>query len=201
MARAHKQPQRQPVQRLRPDPALGLTARQAEERAQAGWDNRDPNQLTRSTGQILRDNLVTFFNFLFLAFALVLFAVGRYRDMLFLGIAVVNVLIGIVQELRVKHALDRICSHRHGGPGRAGADHPGPGAGAGRYRAPVRRGPGVRRRACAHGWVHLPGQPGKGAAALFWPAAPPGGGIFLTVPLLYRSNILREDLLTCPAVS
>ena len=108
MARAHKQPQRQPVQRLWPDPALGLTARQAEERARAGWDNRDPNQLTRTTGQILRDNLVTFFNLLFLAFALVLFAVGQYRDMLFLGIVVVNVLIGIVQELRVKHALDRV---------------------------------------------------------------------------------------------
>ena len=51
---------------------------------------------------------MTFFDLLFFAFALVLFAVGRYRDMLFLGIAVVNVLIGIVQELRVKHALDRV---------------------------------------------------------------------------------------------
>lgn len=51
---------------------------------------------------------MTFFDLLFFAFALVLFAVGRYRDMLFLGIVVVNVLIGIVQELRVKHALDRV---------------------------------------------------------------------------------------------
>lgn len=108
MGHAHRQTQRQPVKRLTPDPVLGLTARQAEERAQAGWDNRDPNQLTKTTGQILRDNLVTFFNLLFLAFALVLFAVGQYRDMLFLGIVVVNVLIGIVQELRVKHALDRV---------------------------------------------------------------------------------------------
>lgn len=108
MVCAHKQPQRRPVQRLWPDPALGLTTRQAEERTQAGWDNRDPNQLTRSTGQILRDNLVTFFNLLFLAFALVLFAVGQYGDMLFLGIVVVNVLIGIVQELRVKHTLERV---------------------------------------------------------------------------------------------
>ena len=61
MGHAHRQTQRQPVKRLTPDPVLGLTARQAEERAQAGWDNRDPNQLTKTTGQILRDNLVTLF--------------------------------------------------------------------------------------------------------------------------------------------
>lgn len=108
MGRTHRPLQRQPVQRISPRPEQGLTSAQAEERARAGWDNRDPNQLTRTTGQILRDNLVTFFNLLFLAFALVLFAVGQYRDMLFLGIVVINVLIGIVQELRVKHTLERV---------------------------------------------------------------------------------------------
>ena len=35
-------------------------------------------------------------------------AVGAYRDTLFLGIVVINALIGIVQELRVKHTLDSI---------------------------------------------------------------------------------------------
>ena len=33
MGHAHRQTQRQPVKRLTPDPVLGLTARQAEERA------------------------------------------------------------------------------------------------------------------------------------------------------------------------
>ncbi len=108
MKRNQAQPDRRPVERLSPDPTLGLTSAQAEARAQAGWQNRDPNQLPKSGWQIVRDNLLTFFNLLFLAFALCLFAVGQYRDMLFLGIVIANVLIGIVQEFRVKHTLDRI---------------------------------------------------------------------------------------------
>ena len=45
---------------------------------------------------------------LFLALAACCVAVGAYRDTLFLGIVVINALIGIVQELRVKHTLDSI---------------------------------------------------------------------------------------------
>lgn len=101
-------PDRQPVERLTPDPELGLTSAQAEERARKGWQNRDPDQLSKSGLQIVLDNLITFFNLLFLLFALCLFAVGQYRDTLFLGIVAANVLIGIVQEFRVKHTLDRI---------------------------------------------------------------------------------------------
>lgn len=103
-----KAPQRTPVPRLDPAPAQGLTTREAAVRAAAGWSNRDPNQLPKPVSQIIRDNLCTFFNALFVALALCLFAVGAYRDMLFLGIVVCNVLIGIVQELRVKRTLDRI---------------------------------------------------------------------------------------------
>ena len=99
---------RTPVPRLNPDPSQGLTAAQAAERLAAGWGNHAPDQLGKTTGQILRDNLVTFFNLIFLLLALCLFLVGQYRDMMFLGIVAANVLIGIVQELRVKRTLDRI---------------------------------------------------------------------------------------------
>lgn len=98
----------QPVERLSPDPEVGLTSAQAEERAQKGWLNQDPNQLSKGGLQIVLDNLFTFFNLLFLLFALCLFAVGQYRDTLFLAIVAANVFIGIVQEFRVKHTLDRI---------------------------------------------------------------------------------------------
>ena len=53
----------------------------------------------------MRDNLCTFFNFVFLALAACCVAVGAYRDTLFLGIVVIHALIGIVQELRVKHKM------------------------------------------------------------------------------------------------
>ncbi|MBU5434239.1 HAD-IC family P-type ATPase [Pseudoflavonifractor sp. MSJ-37] len=101
--------ERRPVERLEPDPARGLTAQQAEERRAAGWDNTDPaGDLSKSVGQIVRDDLFTFFNLLFLAMAACLFLVGAFRDMLFLGIVACNTAVSIVQELRVKRTLDRI---------------------------------------------------------------------------------------------
>ena len=89
-------------------PMDGLTPQEAAARAAAGLANEAPKPLTKTAGRIVRDNLCTFFNFVFLALAACCVAVGAYRDTLFLGIVVINALIGIVQELRVKHALDSI---------------------------------------------------------------------------------------------
>lgn len=99
---------RRPVARVTPSPQQGLTQQQVLERTCAGWRNDPDEGLTKTTGQIVRDNLCTFFNLLFVLLALCLFLVGAYRDMLFLGIVVVNVLIGILQEVRVKRTLDQI---------------------------------------------------------------------------------------------
>ena len=94
--------------RLCPDPAQGLSSQQAAQRFAEGWYNRTGESLSKSSWQIVRDNVFTFFNPIFFLLALCLLAVGAYTDMLFLGIVVLNVLIGIVQELRVKHTLDKI---------------------------------------------------------------------------------------------
>ncbi|MCI8478160.1 MAG: HAD-IC family P-type ATPase [Oscillospiraceae bacterium] len=99
---------RQSIPRLSPKPDQGLTAAQAAERVRLGWHNRSTAALTKSTGQIFRDNFCTFFNLLFALLAACLFAVGAYRDMLFLGIVLINAAIGVVQELRVRHTLNRI---------------------------------------------------------------------------------------------
>lgn len=104
----HSAAGRQPVTRLTPDPALGLTSEQAHHRMRAGWHNLTKEQLSKTEGQIIRDNIFTFFNFLFFGLAFCLFMVRAYTDMLFLGIVIVNVLIGIIQELKVKRTLDKI---------------------------------------------------------------------------------------------
>ncbi|WP_195268024.1 HAD-IC family P-type ATPase [Eubacterium sp. 1001713B170207_170306_E7] len=104
----HSAAGRQPITRLNPDPALGLTSEQAQHRAEAGWHNRTGDRLSKTEGQIIRDNIFTFFNLLFFALALCLFMVKAYTDMLFLGIVIINVLIGIIQELKVKRTLDKI---------------------------------------------------------------------------------------------
>ena len=94
--------------RFNPELAQGLTGEQALARAQAGQSNIAPKALGKTYGQIVRDNLCTFFNLVFVLLGLCLALVGAYTEMLFLVIVVVNALIGIVQEIRVKRVLDRI---------------------------------------------------------------------------------------------
>ncbi len=90
------------------DPALGLTAQEAARRAQAGLLNTPVEAPTKTEGQIIRDNLCTFFNLVFVVLGLCLFAVGSFRDTLFLLIVAANTLIGIVQEIRSKHTIDKL---------------------------------------------------------------------------------------------
>ena len=56
-------------------PFEGLTEAEAAARAAAGWDNRPVEPPTRTTGQIVRENLLTYFNLVFLVLALCLVAV------------------------------------------------------------------------------------------------------------------------------
>ena len=99
---------RQTVEPIRADVRQGLTSAQATLRMESGLDNTAPASLSKSTGRIIRDNVFTPFNFLFCFLALCLLAVGSYGDMLFLGIIFLNTIIGIVQEIRVKHELEKI---------------------------------------------------------------------------------------------
>ena len=53
------------ISRQKAAPDQGLTQVQVEERRRAGLDNRPAESLSKTTGQIIRDNVCTFFNFLF----------------------------------------------------------------------------------------------------------------------------------------
>ena len=101
------QPRRE-VARLSPDPEQGLTLHQVKERQQNGWANDPVDSPTKTGGQIVRENVFTFFNFIFVVLAALLVAVGSFDDMLFLLIAVANTGIGIVQQLRSKQTVDKL---------------------------------------------------------------------------------------------
>ena len=81
----------------RTDPETGLTPEQAAERMAAGLDNREVASPTKTTGQIVRENIFTFFNLVFVVLALLLAMVGSFANMGFLGVAVCNAVIGIIQ--------------------------------------------------------------------------------------------------------
>ena len=86
----------------------GLTAAEVEARRAAGQTNRPPQSQTRTTGEIVRDSICTYFNLVFLVLAVMLALVHSWLNMGFLGIVFWNTLIGIVQQLRAKKTIDKL---------------------------------------------------------------------------------------------
>ena len=90
------------------DGQMGLTKEQVEERKAKGLTNEKVDSSTRTTAEIVKSNVFTYFNLIFLIIAILLIAVGSFRDLTFLPIIIANTLIGIVQELRSKKVLDEL---------------------------------------------------------------------------------------------
>ena len=107
-AAAQPQPERPQVPLLETDPAKGLTAEQAAQRMAAGLDNHAAASPTRSEIEIIRDNIFTFFNLVFIVLALCLALVGSFANMTFLGVVIANTIIGTVQQLRSKRTVDQL---------------------------------------------------------------------------------------------
>ncbi|MDR3278601.1 MAG: cation-translocating P-type ATPase, partial [Oscillospiraceae bacterium] len=87
---------------------LGLTAEQARERLQNGYANVSPEPPERTVGQIVGDNVFTYFNLIFAILAACLIAVGSYRDLMFMVIILTNIVIGAAQELRSRRVLRKL---------------------------------------------------------------------------------------------
>lgn len=86
----------------------GLTNEQVQQRIEEGKINVNENPNTRSYKQIVRENVLTFFNFLNLALMIMVLLVGSYKNSMFMGIIVINTVIGIIQEVRAKKTLDKL---------------------------------------------------------------------------------------------
>lgn len=86
----------------------GLTSAQAEERVNNGLCNGDMDVKTKSVKRIFFDNIFTFFNLINTALAMLVIIAGSFKNVLFMGIIISNIAIGIFQELRSKRVIDRL---------------------------------------------------------------------------------------------
>lgn len=86
----------------------GLTSAQVRERILNNDVNEAVDSSTRTRAEIVKSNVFTYFNLIFLVLAALLIIVGSFRDMTFLGVIFFNTIIGIIQELRSKAALDKL---------------------------------------------------------------------------------------------
>lgn len=86
----------------------GLTSEEVQERLDRGEGGGTPEQITKTKGRIVRENLCTLFNLLNFLIAGLLFAVDAYSNMLFIAIIILNIAIGIFQELKAKKLVDEL---------------------------------------------------------------------------------------------
>ena len=86
----------------------GLTKEQVQQRIDAGQINRNEEPNTRTYKQIIRENVLTFFNFLNVVLLVLVLLVGSYKNSMFMGIIIINTVIGIVQEVRAKKTIDKL---------------------------------------------------------------------------------------------
>lgn len=90
-----------------PSPALGLTSREAA-RILEEHPYRGGPRGSRSFADIVWSNTFTLFNLILIVLLVPLAIFGLWGDMLFGGVLLANMAIGIIQETRAKRALDAL---------------------------------------------------------------------------------------------
>ncbi len=91
-----------------PNISKGLTKEQVEQRIKEGLVNFNSSVDTNTIPQIIKNNLFTLFNLINIILALAILYVGSYKNLMFMGVVICNSLIGIVQEIRAKKAVDSL---------------------------------------------------------------------------------------------
>lgn len=85
---------------------LSLEEVTARQKSRQGSSVAEP--ITKSKSKIIKENVFTLFNFLNFAIAVLLFLVGAYSNMLFIAIIILNIVMGITQELKAKKLVDEL---------------------------------------------------------------------------------------------
>jgi cation-transporting ATPase E len=86
----------------------GLSQDQVAEKIALGQTNRDTLGSSRSVAEIAKANVFTLFNAVVGGAFVLMLVLGQFKDALFGIIVILNIAIGVVQELRTKVTLDRL---------------------------------------------------------------------------------------------
>lgn len=86
----------------------GLTEKEVKQRKEKGKVNYDTTVPTKSIKKILYDNFFTLFNLINLILGIAIFLAGSYKNMLFLGIIIINTAISTIQEIHSKRVVDKL---------------------------------------------------------------------------------------------
>jgi len=88
------------------DKYTGLSSREVKDRIEKGQVNHTDNNISKSNKEIIKTHTLTYFNFLNLFLGAIVIISGQLKNLTFLGVIIVNSVIGIIQELKVKKLVD-----------------------------------------------------------------------------------------------
>ena len=87
-----KKERRLPTTRYNPEYKKGLTSQQVQEHRLHGWTNKAVEPPSKTTKEIVHENVFTYFNLIFVVLAVLLCLVGSFRDLTFLPVIIANTL-------------------------------------------------------------------------------------------------------------
>ena len=99
------------ITRYNPSSELGLTTEEVLSRKEDGLLNKTISPTNKSYTKIIFGNIFTLFNILMFAIALILLAVVGTKvltNLMFLVIIIFNIIIGIIQECKSKHTIEKL---------------------------------------------------------------------------------------------
>ena len=91
-----------------PENITGLSEQEVKQQVEKGNYNKEIENISRTTAQIIRDNSLTLFNFINLFLAVSVFLVGYPENALFFWVILVNTAIGVFQEIHAKRTIDQL---------------------------------------------------------------------------------------------
>lgn len=86
----------------------GLSIKEVEESLKNGQNNKMVDENAATTSSIIRQNIFTYFNLIFAIISLLLIIAGSFKSLTFLPVIIINIIIGIAQQLRSKKVLDQL---------------------------------------------------------------------------------------------
>lgn len=86
----------------------GLTSEQVNEQIRLGHINIQADTDTTTVRDIVKQNVLTYFNLIYLILSILVIIAGSLKSLTFLPAVIINTLIGTVQEIYAKHTLDKL---------------------------------------------------------------------------------------------
>lgn len=87
---------------------MGLTDEQVHQRMSSGYVNISDDNISKTKKQIVIDHTLTYFNILNLFLAIIILSTKKWMNMTFMFVVIINSIIGIYQEFKVKKIIDKL---------------------------------------------------------------------------------------------